>query len=93
MDSATLTECVSSILLNEWDPIGIAEDPYMRDEYDNYVPRIVRMLLDNQSTESIAHQLNVYTEEYMLLEPDKAKSLAVAEHLRQECSTGKPSEG
>ena len=45
------------ILHWQWDPIGIAGEPYARDEYDGYVPSVVRLLLEDRSQEEIAEHL------------------------------------
>jgi hypothetical protein len=37
-------EAVREILLHEWDPIGVAENPECRDEYDRYARTVCRYL-------------------------------------------------
>jgi hypothetical protein len=46
------------ILHYVWDPIGIAGTPQARDEYDSYVPEVVRMLFAGADSETIAKHLH-----------------------------------
>jgi hypothetical protein len=44
-----LTRRVGEVLHYIWDPIGVSDQPYARDEYDSYVPEVVRLLIaDNR---------------------------------------------
>jgi len=40
---------VRTVLLKEWDPLGVGDNPNLADEYDPYIPGILR-LLDNYCT-------------------------------------------
>src|SRR5437667_2725456 len=35
---------IAEILLHDWDPIGVADEPQARDEYDSYVGGVYRIL-------------------------------------------------
>jgi hypothetical protein len=39
---------IREILLREWDPAGVGDNPKLNDEYDNYLAEILR-LIDNGS--------------------------------------------
>lgn len=41
-----------------WDPIGVAGTPQARDEYDSYVPQVIKRLLADASAEEIAQYLD-----------------------------------
>ena len=41
---------VRAVLLDKWDPIGIGDNPMLKDEYDAYLADIVRMLEDSSTT-------------------------------------------
>src|SRR5436309_3180438 len=43
---------IAAILLHDWDPIGVADEPQARDEYDSYVGGVYRLLA---SGGSLAH--------------------------------------
>lgn len=45
---------VDEILHYVWDPIGVAGVAEARDEYDSYVPQVVRMLFDGKEEKEIA---------------------------------------
>ena len=49
MDKTMLHETVKSILLNEWDSIGINEFEEATDEYDAYVALICHMIAEGKS--------------------------------------------
>lgn len=48
---------VDEILHYVWDPIGIAGTPAARDEYDGYVPTVVKLLFDAVAAERITQYL------------------------------------
>ncbi|MGA7386269.1 MAG: hypothetical protein WBW81_16695 [Methylocella sp.] len=66
---------IRSIFLKDWDPLGVGDNQNLADEYDAYIPGILR-LLDNHCT---ANQLERYLldiEEKWELTPDAAASQA-----------------
>lgn len=36
-----MTDTVRQILLEEWDPCGVGENPNLRGEYDEYIPFLI----------------------------------------------------
>ena len=48
---------IGRILLQEWDPIGVADEPMAADEYEGYVYGVVRLLLDGAPAPAIAAHL------------------------------------
>jgi hypothetical protein len=52
-----LHERVDDVLRRVWDPIGIASEPGARDEYRNYVPRVVGMLCDGADEAALSAYL------------------------------------
>jgi hypothetical protein len=48
-----------------WDRIGIAGEPGARDEYDSYVPTVVKMLFEGADAEAIAKYLHSVESESM----------------------------
>jgi hypothetical protein len=49
---------IRSILLTDWDPIGVGEIPEAADEYDGYVGGIYRLLSSHASVEDVAPHLH-----------------------------------
>lgn len=55
-DYKRLYDAIDEILWNDWDPIGV-NDSSPRDEYQSYVPQIVKHKINGADTESIAQLL------------------------------------
>ncbi len=56
-DQQTLYQSIGKILLNDWDPIGVADCSQAKDEYDSYLPQVFRRILDDVSEEAITEYL------------------------------------
>ncbi len=54
---ADLYQRVSEILYYVWDPIGVLPAAGARDEYDAYVPTVVRLLYEEKEREEIIRYL------------------------------------
>lgn len=48
-DKNELRKRVDEVLLYVWDPIGVAEEPFARAEYEEYVPRVLELLNANDA--------------------------------------------
>ncbi len=46
------------VLLEEWDPIGIVNEPMAQDEYDSYLGGLYDLLAGNATEAEIAQHLN-----------------------------------
>ena len=55
--AAEMCRQIASILLHDWDPIGVAEVPEAHDEYDSYVGPIFRLLTQGASAEILEKHL------------------------------------
>ncbi len=44
---------VKRILIQEWDPIGVADVPEAQDEYDAYVPGVHHLLIHRASSRDV----------------------------------------
>lgn len=53
-----IQEQIPSILVSDWDPLGVAENPNLTDEYDSYIGGIYRLLYGHASIEEVAHYLH-----------------------------------
>ncbi len=49
---------IRSILLTDWDPIGVGEIPEAADEYDGYIGGIYRLLSSHASVDDVARHLH-----------------------------------
>ena len=77
-----LSERVRTILLSEWDPIGVREFPNASDEYDGYVALIVKMVMSGKSADDLAEYLLKVEIDNMGLEGDKDRARSVGGMLR-----------
>ena len=66
-----------------WDPIGVSDSPYARDEYWGYLPRVFGMLVKNESKETIVNYLLAVESEQMGLSPKKENAEHVVEILKE----------
>jgi hypothetical protein len=73
---SNLVESTIRRILNEdWDPIGVMDDPeWPRDEYDAYVRQICGMLTRGDSAEAIARHLCFIEEKRMGFGPVPEKA-------------------
>ena len=56
--SQKLQSKIGEILMHEWDPIGIKDEPKARHEYEAYVERVYALLADrNRSSDKITAYL------------------------------------
>lgn len=60
MKPAQLFPAVAEVLFREWDPIGVNDNELCRDEYDNYVPGIVALLLGGADEYKLASRLSEF---------------------------------
>ena len=73
---------VREILLDEWDPIGVGDEPDAQDEYDAYVGPITRVLLSGGRDLPIVQKLHLIETDGMgLAGQPQAKLLQVAHSL------------
>lgn len=80
MDSKMLHQTVKSILLKDWDPIGIGEFEEAHDEYDAYIAPVCTMIIEGKSDCEIYNYLRSVVDA-MCLEGDEEAEQAVAEKL------------
>jgi len=53
-----IQSAIQAILLREWDPIGVADEPRAKDEYDAYIGGVYRLLASGASAEAVAAHLS-----------------------------------
>lgn len=81
LHAQSLHEQIATILLREWDPIGIQDIPEAQDEYDAYVVSLYKMLISNASEQDIFKYLIWVETEHMGLSADKQQILNIAKKL------------
>ena len=53
MKDRKLISDIRSVLINDWDPVGIGDNPNLSDEYDGYIGSIINILKQKLSIEVI----------------------------------------
>lgn len=69
---------IDEILFYKWDPIGISDGAWARDEYQSYLPRVFKLTLENNSPEPIADYLTVIATENMGLSEARQHDMKIA---------------
>ena len=82
MTTDCLAQTVRTILLNDWDPIGVAGIHQAADEYDRYVGPIARMIAAGSSIPELAKHLVEIEVGAMGLKGDQGRARIVAAKLR-----------
>jgi hypothetical protein len=70
---------IEDVLLNDWDPIGVAGVPEAQDEYRGYVRRVYDVAVSNRSAKAISKLLVSFERDSMGLharKPDELDSVA-----------------
>jgi hypothetical protein len=76
-----LSRSVRTILMHEWDPIGVVDEPAAQGEYDDYVSSVVRLLRRNASADDIYRHLRHLETDMIGLPGDAARTRRAAEVL------------
>ena len=69
---------IDEVLFYKWDPIGISDGDWARDEYQSYLPRVFKLALESSKPEPIADYLTVIATEKIGLSEAKLHDLAIA---------------
>ncbi len=77
----TLHDAIRSILMKEWDPIGVGHIPRAQDEYDSYIPTIYRLLIRREPAYEVFDYLWWAETEHMGLSGNRQHTEKVAEQL------------
>ena len=86
---------IREVLLKQWDPIGVADEPNAQDEYDSYVGFVYLLLRRGATSEEIATHLARVQELEIGLPADMSEVRQVADALRAidarlDSGTGEP---
>lgn len=70
---------IDEILFYKWDPIGISNSNWARDEYESYVPQALKLAIESASSEPLADYLTHVSTEFIGLEENRKCDREVAE--------------
>jgi len=82
MKPDALFSAVRLILMRDWDPIGINDEPAAQDEYDSYVAPLLHLLRDGVSSSALSERLLQIETIEMGLPGDRERAVRVADKLR-----------
>lgn len=82
MTTDRVTHKVRAILLNDWDPIGIAGVPQAADEYDRYAGHLAQMVVAGSSILELSEHLVRIEVDDMGLRGNHDRARSVAAKLR-----------
>lgn len=77
----SLYKQIRTVLLTDWDPIGIRDVPQASDEYDAYVAPVAKMLAAGKSSSELSKYLTGIEIDAMGLAGDPARARSVADKL------------
>lgn len=75
MRSNEMQKDIRTVLINDWDPVGIGNNSNLSDEYDGYIGPIIKILMQKSSIESIVLYLEKIENEDIGIEHTDIKSL------------------
>ena len=78
-DKLELYKRIDEILFYKWDPIGVSDQYWPRDEYQMYLPQVFQLALDNDSPKPIARYLTQISTDRMELRRRVRHDMKIAE--------------
>ena len=82
MTTDRIRQMVRAILLNDWDPIGVAGIRESADEYDGYVADIAQMVEAGSAVSALCKHLMMIEVERIGLSGNKNRAQSVAAKLK-----------
>lgn len=83
MENNKLISDVRPVLLNAWDPLGVGNNPNLKDEYDGYIGSITNILARNLPIEEIVALLEkIENTEIGMIHTDRKHLYNVAVKLK-----------
>lgn len=82
-----LYELIDNLLWEEWDPIGVNDNPNIRDEYQSYTPQIFSLILKGGTIEDIAQKLLSIETEWIGLDDSDEQILNKNRQIAQKMIT------
>lgn len=76
-----IQSAIRYILLKQWDPIGIADEPAAQDEYDFYIGGVYRLLAQGATPHEVAEHLSSVQRQAMGISRNPSDLRVVAEAL------------
>jgi hypothetical protein len=80
-DQFELYRRIDEILFCKWDPIGISDGDWARDEYQSYLPRVFAYAMESNSPDLVAKYLGVVSMESMGLSAAPVHDMNIAKMI------------
>lgn len=80
-EEKNLYKRIDEILFYRWDPIGISDSDWPRNEYKTYVPQVFRIALENDDPEPITEYLCKVETDYLDMKGRKNFNMRIAEQI------------
>ncbi|MCU1324592.1 MAG: hypothetical protein JWM43_4241 [Acidobacteriaceae bacterium] len=72
---------VRTVLMEEWDPIGVCSEPNATNEYDSYIPKVMAILRSESGVEALMDYLDWVATARMGFTSQRERSRFAAESL------------
>ena len=72
---------IDEVLHYVWDPIGISDEPWARDEYESRVPQVFSLVVNQATPQAIADHLMEVVRKDMEVTSNERHTMRVAELL------------
>ena len=72
---------IRTVLLTEWDPIGVSQVPEAQDEYDSYVGGVYKLLITHANRNELFLHLWQIETEHMGLSGNRQQTEAIVDRL------------
>jgi hypothetical protein len=69
---------VKAIVLKEWDPLDVGDNPHLSDEYDAYLPELIRLLKAGCTSHEVAEHLKAIEDKLGVTLPSERRKRAAA---------------
>jgi hypothetical protein len=72
---------IESVLLNQWDPIGVKNNPHAKAEYNQYALRVLGMIQSRKTESEVFNYLISVVKNDLELQPNEARTRDVVRRL------------
>jgi len=72
---------IKKILMEDWDPIGVKDEPNAQSEYDRYAMQVLGLLYQNATNDDLADYLDEIVANHMGLKPNHQMTQSAVEKL------------
>jgi hypothetical protein len=72
---------IKKILMEDWDPIGVKDEPNAQSEYDRYAMQVLGLLYQKASNDDLVDYLNAIVANHMGLKPNRQLTQSAVEKL------------